>query len=58
MDEENLRRFIDCVKAADLCPVIPVSMDFLTRPELIERWRSKDIINAEELRKIQAWRTP
>jgi len=38
------RHFIDCVKAADLCPVIPVSMDFLTRPELIERWCSKDII--------------
>lgn len=38
MNEENLRRFIDCAKTADLRPVIPVSLDSLARPELIEQW--------------------
>lgn len=38
MDKENLRRFIDCAKAADLRPVIPVSLGALAQPELIEQW--------------------
>ena len=38
MDEENLQRFIDCAKAAGLQPVIPVSIDSLARPELLDQW--------------------
>jgi hypothetical protein len=38
MDEENLRRFIDCAKASGLQPVIPVSIDSLARPELLDQW--------------------
>jgi len=38
MSEDNLRRFIACAKAADLRPVIPVPIDALAQPELLERW--------------------
>lgn len=38
MDEGNLRRFIDCAKAADLRPVVPVAIDSLAQPELLEQW--------------------
>ena len=38
MEPDNLQRFIGCAKAADLRPVIPVSLDSLARPELIEQW--------------------
>lgn len=38
MDAENLHRFINCAKAAGLRPVIPVDIDSLARPDLIEQW--------------------
>ena len=38
MTEDNLRRFIDCAKSAGLRPVIPVEIEALARPELIEQW--------------------
>ena len=41
MNPENLRRFIDCAKAAGLRQVIPVEMDALAQPELIEQWHSE-----------------
>lgn len=38
MTEDNLRRFIDCAKSAGLRPMIPVEIEALARPELIEQW--------------------
>jgi hypothetical protein len=38
MDEENLQRFMSAAKAAGLRPTIPVSLDSLARPELIDKW--------------------
>ena len=38
MQEDNLRRFIACAKTADLRPVIPVPIDSLAQPELIDQW--------------------
>ena len=38
MDATNLARFIACAKAANLHPVIPVPIDSLARPELLEQW--------------------
>lgn len=89
MNRENVQKLIDCAKAADMRPVIPVSIDSLAQPELLERWynekgmlafglrgsetmatvehlivmktntgRSKDVIDIEELRKIQAGKLP
>ena len=38
MNEENLRRFVECAKAAQLVPVIPVDIESLTQPDLIDQW--------------------
>ena len=38
MDAENLRKFIAAAKLAGLTPSIPVPMESLTQPELIEQW--------------------
>jgi predicted nucleotidyltransferase len=38
MNQENIQRLIACAKAADLRPVIPVNIDALAQPELIEQW--------------------
>ena len=38
MDADNLRRFLSVAKASDLRPTIPVELDALARPELIEQW--------------------
>jgi len=38
MDRNNLRRFIDCAKLASLSPVIPVDIESLAEPDLIDRW--------------------
>ena len=38
MTPENLRRFIDCAKADGLRPVIPVDMESLANPELMDQW--------------------
>lgn len=50
MDPENLRRFIDCAKSANLRPVIPVSLDSLAQPELIEQWHREKGMLAFALR--------
>jgi len=38
MQEDNLQRFIACAKSADLRPVIPVPIDSLAQPALIDQW--------------------
>ncbi len=38
MDEENLQRFLSAAKNAGLRPTIPVPLDSLAQPELIEQW--------------------
>ena len=57
MDEENLRRFIDCAKAADLRPVVPVAIDSLAQPELLEQWYREKAMLAFGLRGPDAMAT-
>lgn len=38
MDEENLRRFVQVAEAAGLRPTMPVRLDALLEPDLIEQW--------------------
>jgi hypothetical protein len=38
MTPDNLRRFIDIAKSDGLRPIIPVSIDALADPELIDQW--------------------
>jgi len=38
MTPENLGRFIACAKSAGLRPLIPVEIDSLAQPELLEKW--------------------
>jgi hypothetical protein len=38
MDDQNLTKFIDVAKRLGLAPVIPVSIDSLRNPALIEQW--------------------
>jgi hypothetical protein len=38
MDEENVRRFLSAAKASGLQPTIPVAIESLAKPELIEQW--------------------
>jgi len=54
MDKENLQRFIGCAKAADLRPVIPVSIDSLAQPELIAQWCNEKGMLAFGLRSPEA----
>lgn len=50
MEADNLRRFIDCAKAAGLRPVIPVPIDSLANPDLIEQWHREKGMLAFSLR--------
>ena len=38
MDEGNLQKFLSVAKANNLRPTMPVELDALARPELIEQW--------------------
>jgi len=38
MDEDNLRRFLSAAKISGLRPTMPIELDSLARPELIEQW--------------------
>lgn len=38
MDGENLQRFLVAAKASNLRPTMPVQLDVLTQPALIEQW--------------------
>ena len=50
MTPENLRRFIDCAKAAGLRPVIPVPIDALANPDQVEKWHREKGMLAFALR--------
>jgi predicted nucleotidyltransferase len=57
MEKENILRFIDSAKAAGLHPVVPVSIDSLAQPELIERWYTEKGMLAFGLRSSEAMAT-
>lgn len=50
MDAANLDRFISAARGAGLRPTIPVSIDSLGRPELIEQWHREKGMLAFSLR--------
>lgn len=54
MNEANLQRFIAAAKSAGLRPGIPVSLDALARPELIEQWHREKGMLAFSLRTSEA----
>lgn len=57
MDEANLRCFIDSAKAAGLQPTIPVPIESLAKPELIEQWHREKGMLAFSLRSPAALAT-
>ena len=57
MDEGNLQRFLSAAKAADLRPTIPVSLDTLAQPELIEQWTREKGMLAFSLRGAETMAT-
>ncbi len=57
LDDDNLRRFIAGAKAAGLQPVIPVDIDSLARPELLDRWYREKGMLAFGLRKPEGTAT-
>ncbi|MDK9715133.1 MAG: hypothetical protein OEL86_13710 [Sulfuritalea sp.] len=57
MDAGNLERFIAAAKAAGLRPTIPVPIESLARPELIEQWHREKGMLAFSLRGAEAWAT-
>ncbi len=54
MDEANLQNFIATAKAAGLRPTIPVPIDSLAQPELIEQWFREKGMLAFSLRTNEA----
>jgi hypothetical protein len=50
MDNENLRKFIDAAKLAGLSPSIPVPLESLAQPDLIEQWHREKGMLAFSLR--------
>ncbi len=50
MTADNLRRFIDKAKTRGLSPVIPVPVEALANPELIDQWRREKGMLAFALR--------
>lgn len=57
MTPDNLRRFIDSAKAAGLGPVIPVPIDALAQPDLIEQWHRDKGMPAFGLRQADVMAT-
>lgn len=57
MDEGNLDRFIAAAKDAGLRPTIPVPLELLRRPELIEQWHREKGMLAFSLRGPEAQAT-
>jgi len=57
MDADNLRRFLSVAKASGLRPTIPVDMDALANPELIEQWYREKGMLVFSLRKPEAMAT-
>jgi hypothetical protein len=54
MDEANLRRFIGAATEAGLHPTIPVPLESLVQPELIEQWYKEKGMIAFSLRSREA----
>ncbi|MCM2288542.1 MAG: hypothetical protein NDI67_05885 [Sulfuritalea sp.] len=50
MDADNLERFVSAAKGAGLQPTIPVPIESLGRPELIEQWHREKGMLAFSLR--------
>ncbi|MBI5626894.1 MAG: nucleotidyl transferase AbiEii/AbiGii toxin family protein [Nitrosomonadales bacterium] len=57
MDEGNLRRFLSMAKASGLRPTIPVEIESLAKPELIEQWYREKGMLAFSLRGAEAMAT-
>lgn len=57
MEAGNLERFIAAAKGAGLRPTIPVPIESLARPELIEQWHREKGMLAFSLRGAEAWAT-
>lgn len=57
MDDANIGRFIAHAKAAGLRPVMPVAIESLARPELLEQWRNEKGLLAFGLQGVQAQAT-
>ena len=57
MDAENLQKFLSVAKASNLRPTIPVELDALARPELIEQWHREKGMLAFSLRGVEAMAT-
>lgn len=54
MDAGNLERFIVAARDAGLRPTIPVPIESLARPELIEQWHHEKGMPAFSLRGAEA----
>lgn len=57
MDADNLDRFVSAAKGAGLRPTIPVPIESLARPELIEQWHREKGMLAFSLRRPDAQAT-
>ena len=57
MDADNLRKFLSVAKASGLRPTIPVELDALARPELIEQWHREKGMLAFSLRGAETMAT-
>ena len=50
LDDENLAKFVDCAKSANLKPVLPVPIDSLRDAALIDQWHRENGMLAFALR--------
>lgn len=57
MDADNLRRFIASAKTAGLSPLLPVPIESLTRPDLLDEWHREKNMIAFSLRTAEAQAT-
>lgn len=57
MDADNLQRFMSAAKAAGLRPTIPVDIESLAKPDLIEQWYREKGMLAFSLRGAQTMAT-
>jgi len=57
MDEPNLRKFVECAKAAGLRPVLPIPIDALRDGSVIDQWHREKGMLAFALRSPEAMAT-
>lgn len=57
MDEENLQRLMSAARSAGLRPTIPVPLESLAQPELIEQWHREKGMLAFSLRGAETMAT-